>query len=202
MKRRNRRLVTYWPVFSQGLDFVSVTLERWWLEAIIKHPSHYYLPNLGKISLKKRKILRLGFTLVEIMHTKTFWVVFTTLSRECRCWPHSLSSPSSRSALGQNALVSLRVEHLAHTTSFLHFLLQSERALHEVHKKFLWSDCKCFRSHGVFYWGSVVAFISFFGLAYGSEILSAAACTDGGPFIVNLSRWDTALKRWLWLIKL
>lgn len=120
-----------------------------------------------KLPWKKRKILRLGFTLVEIMHTKTFWVVFTTLCRECRCWPCSLSAPSSRSALGWNALVSLRVEHLSHTTSFLHFLPQSERALHEVHKKFLRSYCKCFRIHGVFYWGSVVAFISFFGLAYG-----------------------------------
>lgn len=135
-----------------------------------------------KLPWKKRKILRLGFTLVEIMHTKTFWVVFTTLCRECRCWPRSLSSPSSRSALGRNALVSLRGEHQSHTTSFLHFLLQYERALYEMHKKFLLSDCKCFRSHGVFYWGR---------LAYGREILSAAACTDGGAghFIVNVSGW-------------
>ncbi len=111
---------------------------------------------------KRGKRLRLGFTLVEIMRTKAFWVVFTTLCRECRYWPRSLSSSSSRSALGRNALVSLRVEHQSHTTSFLHFLLQSERALHEVHKKFLRSDCKCFRCRGVFYRGSVVAFIRFF----------------------------------------
>lgn len=125
---------------------------------------------------------------MEFMRTKAFWVVFTTLCREWRCWPRSLFSLSSRSALGRNALVSLKGEHQSHTTSFLHFL-QSERALHEVHKKFLWSDCKCFRSRRVFYWGYVVAFISFLDWHMGGTFFSCYLYRWKGNFIVNVNGW-------------
>lgn len=118
-----------------------------------------------------------------------FWVVFTTLCREWRCWPRSLFSLSSRSALGWNALVLLRGEHQSHTTSFLHFL-QSERALHEVHKKFLWSDCKCFRSRGVLLGLRGGFYFQFFGLAYGRDFFfSCYLYRWKGNFIVNVNGW-------------
>lgn len=137
MKRRNRRPILtrrftqfLWGLY--GLDFVSVALEIKSLQAIIKHSSQHHV----EITLEKRgKYFDWDSLWWNLCARRrfAFWVVFTTLCREWRCWPRSLFSLSSRSALGRNALVSLRGEHQSHTTSFLHFL-QSERALHEVHK--------------------------------------------------------------------